>query len=308
MQDEPSRDDVCKLDPQTCPKRANGSNEPRNAPLSISTHVGRGELGSKTQRTFVLPSGHVEVRGELAFVTSDALVTPEPLRFGDMALFRPSARRSFGDQLELSLSTTLLAKQPSTGRDWLWQGASLAALFEPWAGYAFALDLGGGPQLQGDGAVWTAAPSLAAKWALDRESRVLLSLANRFTTLEGAGQLRPRAWLDELALGAEAQLGDRHGGGWIGVDYAVPLAHGGQLRAATSSVAIDPSVRLDFQVGGVLRVGNDDWDLFAYYAWIDRGERSRPETLLPVLDGGFDQRQLVVGVSHRFERALLDGD
>lgn len=264
----------------------------------------RGDIISRTSGAFVLPSGHVETRGELAFLTSDAIVTPESLRFGDLALFRPSVRRAFGDQLELSLGTSLLAKQPSTGGDWLWQGASLGALLEPWAGYAVSLDLGAGPQLGGDGSVWTATPSLAGKWSLDHEARLLLSLANRFTALDEGGELRPRAWLDELALGAEAQLGDHHGGGWIGLDYGVPLAHGGQLRSASASIDLDPSVRIDVQVGGVLRVGrHDDWDLFAYYAWIDRGESVRPATLLPVLDGGFDQQQLVIGVSHRFAPA-----
>jgi hypothetical protein len=103
-------------------------------------------------------------------------------------------------------------------------------------------------------------------------------------------------------LGTEAQFGDGDGGGWVAFDYGIPLASAGTLAvAAAAPVAIDPSVRLDVQVGGVVRVGNhDDWHLFAYYSWIDRGERGHPETLLPVLDGGFDQQQIVLGVSHGF--------
>ena len=104
-------------------------------------------------------------------------------------------------------------------------------------------------------------------------------------------------------VGNEAQLGDHHGGGWLGVDYSIPLAHAGELASSPAPVALDPSVHLSVQVGGVLRVGGrDDWDLFAYYAWLDQGESRHPGTQLPVLDGGFDQHQIVLGVvSHRFE-------
>jgi hypothetical protein len=53
--------------------------------------------------------------------------------------------------------------------------------------------------------------------------------------------------------------------------------------------------------GGVLRVGdNRSWDLYAIYSWIDRGEADRPSTMLPIIDGGFDQQQVVLGVQHRF--------
>lgn len=43
------------------------------------------------------------------------------------------------------------------------------------------------------------------------------------------------------------------------------------------------------------------WDVYAVYAVIDRGELGKPETTLPNLDGGFDQRQLVVGVRYRHD-------
>ncbi|MEY2932792.1 MAG: hypothetical protein RL033_3541, partial [Pseudomonadota bacterium] len=231
-----------------------------------------GDVGSKRSERFVLPSGSAEVRGELSFLSSDPIVTAEPLRFGDIALFRPSARRSFGDQLELSLGTSLLAKQPGGGDEWLFQGGSLGARFEPWAGYAVALDLSAGPQLGGDGSVWSATPSLAAKWALDREARVLLSLGNSFTALDDDGHLRLRAWLDELLFGTEVQLGDQHGGGWVAVSYGVPLAQAGQVRLGAAATPLDNGVHIDLQVGGVLCVGrHDDWDLFVYHSWIDRG-------------------------------------
>ena len=38
------------------------------------------------------------------------------------------------------------------------------------------------------------------------------------------------------------------------------------------------------------------------------GELSKPETTLPILDGGFDQQQLVVGVEYRFTPKRDDSD
>jgi hypothetical protein len=41
--------------------------------------------------------------------------------------------------------------------------------------------------------------------------------------------------------------------------------------------------------------------LFVDFAVIDRGELSDPSTRLPILDGGFDQRQVIFGVTRHIE-------
>jgi hypothetical protein len=46
----------------------------------------------------------------------------------------------------------------------------------------------------------------------------------------------------------------------------------------------------------------EDWDLFAELVVLDRGDLSHPATTLPILDGGFDQTHLVVGLTRRFKR------
>jgi len=259
------------------------------------------DVGSKVSERFVMPSGYAEVGGELAFITSGAVVTPKKLAFGDLALFRPTARRSFSDKLELSLGTTLLAKEPSGGHDWIWQGASLGALYEPSPGYGLTLGGAAGPLRGGNGSFWSAAPGVTRKWTLDRDARAVLGLSDAFTALDPHGELGARAWLDEVVLSGEVELGHSEGAGWVGVNYAVPVAKHGEQPLAPG-LLLRPTTRLDVEVGGVWRVGeHESWDLFAYYAWIDRGEASRPSTLLPVLDGGFDQQQVVLGVRHRFE-------
>jgi hypothetical protein len=256
-----------------------------------------------------MPSGFSEVRGELAFITGEAVVTPRRLKLSDLTLFRPSARRAIGEMLELSLGTTMLAKEPTANHDWIWQGASLGATIEPTPGYAILLDARGGPMLDGAGSIWSGAATMAAKWSLDRNTRVLLSVGDLFTGLDSTGQLGARTWLNEIVFGGEAQFGRSEAAAWVGFNSAVPVAKAGDAPNAPVPVAIDPAIRIDLQVGGVIRVGQqNDWDLFAFYAWIDRGERDRPETLLPVLDGGFDQQQVVLGISHRFEPRKLQSE
>ena len=68
----------------------------------------------------------------------------------------------------------------------------------------------------------------------------------------------------------------------------------------TDTLFLDPSVQLGLYVGGVVSPRGSNWDLFVVYSFVDRGDLERPETTLPILDGGFDQRQLAIGVQHRF--------
>jgi hypothetical protein len=42
----------------------------------------------------------------------------------------------------------------------------------------------------------------------------------------------------------------------------------------------------------------DHWDVFAKVVIIDRGELGMSATQLPILDGGFDQHQLVLGLTY----------
>src|SRR5512145_850619 len=123
----PEQQDICSLDPSACPRVESviALQTPIAAAPSISRH--HGDIGSKVGDRLVMPSGYSEVRGELAFVTGEAVIAPKRLKMGDLVLFRPSARRAFGEKVELSLGTTLLAKEPSSNRDWIWQGASLGA-------------------------------------------------------------------------------------------------------------------------------------------------------------------------------------
>jgi hypothetical protein len=64
---------------------------------------------------------------------------------------------------------------------------------------------------------------------------------------------------------------------------------------------IDPQARVDFHLGSVLALV-PDWDLFVDFAVIDRGDLSNASTRLPILDGGFDQEQILFGITRHVKR------
>jgi hypothetical protein len=70
-------------------------------------------------------------------------------------------------------------------------------------------------------------------------------------------------------------------------------------------MTLAPQPRLDLDIGNAVQLA-DNWDLAVDLAIIDRGDLASPATRLPVLDGGFDQIQLIVAISRRFHTASRD--
>jgi hypothetical protein len=64
---------------------------------------------SRTANAIVMPSGQMEVAGEMAFLTADPWLSHAGIRFTDLALFRARARRALSNRLELFLGSELLA-------------------------------------------------------------------------------------------------------------------------------------------------------------------------------------------------------
>jgi len=65
--------------------------------------------------------------------------------------------------------------------------------------------------------------------------------------------------------------------------------------------SFDMGTTMGLSVGGVAEIEDTGWELFAILTVVDRGELEDPSTQLPVLDGGFDQTQVSLGVQHRFD-------
>jgi hypothetical protein len=230
----------------------------------------------------------LELGAELRLLSSPAIAIT------DVAFLTLRARKEINDRGEVFGTVDLLPKQPSTTDELVWQSASLGVNFVPgscnWAKRHLALTLDGksGVLVDRDG-YWGEA-------RFGARGRKEMHKAVRFEgNLSALGtQLRPDArdntWLVETALGGSVLFHDPdHGivGGWLGFNYSLPVAHANSL---------EPQPRLDLEIGSVLSFVKH-WDLFARFVVIDRGDADQMATQLPVLDGGFDQKQLVFGVT-----------
>jgi hypothetical protein len=249
---------------------------------------------SKMAKSLVLPSGTLELGADMALLTSDRELGGESLGLTDLGLLRPRARKSWNGWLETFVATQLLVKQPNRADEPIWQGATAGALFAFEEHFGFELAGSGGPML-GDAGFWIGAePRLLAKAIMEYDVRFQVGVGYAFSVFDYAADAMPDFALHEAVLHAEAQLGSNRGSFWVRMDYRLPFA---------SAVAdtFEPTPQINLQLGGVLSAGrNTAWNVFAYVAVIDRGELSDPATTLPILDGGFDQQQWVIGVQHRF--------
>ncbi len=242
----------------------------------------------------VMPSGG-ELAAQMKFITADPMLGGEPLKFTDLALFELAGRYSLFSKLELSAQVDLLPKQPSFTDEKPWQSVG-AGLRSP-LGKHVALSLSGaGGHLIAHQGMWTR-EALAIEWKKPIEEKWL-----SFDVIGGvdgvgitAPGVRDSAFLTELSASTSALFREPtgHWGAWLGIAYAVPVQHSG--ADPTTGLMIDPQPRLDFHAGTVLSIVKE-WDLFADFAVIDRGDLANPATRLPILDGGFDQKQIVFGV------------
>jgi hypothetical protein len=252
------------------------------------------------QDYLVLPSGG-ELTAQMKFLTADAMLDGGELKFTDLALFGLSGRWSLFTKLELAASVQLLPKQPSFTDEKPWQSVGFSLRSPLGRHVAIALAGGGGHLLQHQG-MWVG-ESLTIEWkksisedflAFDVQAGVNgLGLSSKNTT-------DSTAYLTEASLRTTALFHEPRGhwGGWIGIGYALPVQSSG--RDPTTEMPIDPQPRLDFHMGTVLALV-PKWDIYIDFAIRDRGDRENPETRLPILDGGFDQKQIIFGITRHIE-------
>jgi len=260
--------------------------------------------GAKVSDGFLPASGVVEAGGELVLVTSDYRLGTDRIELTDVGLLRLRVRRAFGEHVGLFAATHLLMKQPQSVDEPVWQGAvgGVVTPFGRW--FAAEVAGGGGPLLDRDGAHFELASRLLFKRPIVRYLRFELGLGTATTGLV----LRPRPdapfWFEEIATHAQAQIGEvDEGGVWIGVDYRIPYAKSPSepVWDGLAQRSFDIGTTMGLSVGGVAEIEDTGWELFAILTVVDRGELDDPSTQLPVLDGGFDQTQVSLGVQHRFD-------
>jgi hypothetical protein len=253
---------------------------------------------SRNDAQIIVPAGAIELGGEMAFVTSDPFLTATPLNLTDLALFRVHSRIGAAEWLELELTNSLLAKQPAELSESIWQSTSVGARVPFEKNFAAGLSGAVGRLLHGDGYYWRAEPELVFKTKADRYLRFELDIDSRFTDIEYRPSTSKNFWVWDAGGGGEM---DHQAALWTRIDYHIPVASNpGRGRPDPTRGFLDPQVRVDLEIGVVLNFAESGWDVYAAYTIVDSGELARPETTLPILDGGFDQRQLSIGVEHRF--------
>jgi hypothetical protein len=258
--------------------------------VSVSSSSPRGVA----EDYLVLPSGG-ELGAQMRFITADG---DQPLKFTDLALFGLSARYSIFSKLELSANVELLPKQPSYTDEKPWQSVG-GGLRSPLGRHVALALSGAGGHLMAHEGMWTR-EAMTLEWKKPIHELVAFDVQAGVDALGlQAPNTHDSAFLTEVGVSTSALFSlDRKWGAWGGISYAVPVQHSG--TDPTSGLAIDPQPRLDFHAGTVLSLVKE-WDLYADFAVIDRGDLGNPVTRLPILDGGFDQKQIVFGVIRHIE-------
>jgi hypothetical protein len=245
---------------------------------------------------FVLPDG-AELGGRLRTINADGGLGSGPLKLTDVALFDAELEWAIARHFELDVALSVLAKQPSSTDEAIFQGGSITLRRDLFAQTALALSSGAEPLVDLHGIAYGAAAFVTHKKRLNQFVSFALALgANAMFVRPSAASDAPT--LVEAAGHAAVLVRVPNGvyGAWLGAGYAVPVFHHG--NDPVSGMALDPQPRLDVDIGNGVQL-SDDWDLTADLSIIDRGDLSNPATRLPILDGGFDQIQIMVGISRR---------
>jgi len=245
------------------------------------------------QDYLVMPEGG-ELTGQMRFILSEPVFGNEPVRFSDLALFGLAGRWSLASKLELSAQVDFLAKQPSFTDEKPWQSVGLGLRSPLGRRAAISLSGAGGHLMSHEG-LWTR-ESITLQWRKPIVKVLTFDVAGGIDGVSISSPGSTSALITEVGVTTSALFREPtgHWGSWVGIGYALPVMSRG--TDPTTNLAVDPQPRLDLHVGNVLSLSRE-WDLFADFSVVDRGDLSNPATRLPILDGGFDQRQILLGVT-----------
>jgi hypothetical protein len=242
----------------------------------------------------------LEVASEMVFVTSRGPMTGVPeLYFTDVGLWRTNVAYSISPRWRVAGAVGFLAKQPATLDESFWQSAALSVAFATSRRTAVALGVDGGALLGDAGHHGGASLSLLARTRMNEfvswEGRLGASATRLFLDPADAN-----AWFAEAAGAGEVQVcfgpcRFHYGASWFGIDLGVPVYHHDLDAAGGTARALDPRTHLGVTLGSYFNVSRH-WDMRVTVSWVDRGDAEKPATQLPILDGGFDQVQLGVGL------------
>jgi len=271
--------------------------------MSGSRGTPRGFLSDQA----VIP-GHWEAGTSVTFSTATGLPSDSEVDLPSTARLGLSGRLSLGDSFELAAALALPPKRDAVTEDPPLIGGSLMgryALHRRHALYVRAeadrLLRIGGPE---DDGLWAqAAAGLDGRSFMDRRERWLAFSwnlgASAGQALGAGGSEQP--WLVEgvagLGLHVLGNFGDQGIGLTLGSDFRFPFADGGRAYWAADAPAINAQTRVDLHSSLFVTLATG-WSVITTFAYRDRGDAGSPESILPVLGGGFDQTQFMVGFSY----------
>ena len=275
-----------------------------NAPISADSMATETSVRTSTRgvaRDYLVAPDGGELTGEMKFVLADAMPAGPALKFTDLAMFDVVGRWSLFGKLELSGSVDFLAKQPSFSDEHAWQSAGGAVRAPLGNRAAITLSGGGGHLLEHTG-MWSR-EALALEWKKPIDPEFLaFDIQGGVDGVTLSAPHTRGAELTEVSVQTSALFHVPNGccGAWLGIGYALPVQWSG--LDPTTGMALDPQPRVDFHAGVVLAI-EKTWDLFADFAVIDRGDLANAVIRLPILDGGFDQKQIIFGVTRHISAA-----
>lgn len=261
-----------------------------------------GSMRSKAADWMVMPEDVTTFGGGLAFLTARGKPGEGGLYFTDVVLTSLSMRRAVARRLELHGSATFIPKQTSFMNELLWQSAAFGARIGFGKRYAIDLNSSGGA-IAGKNGFWASGGSMVSARKSLHDTFVLEgSMGGSYSTLMEDDR-DDASWFAEFGIGGQMTFRVPNGmaATWVGTSYNVPVADNSGVSTA-GAPAYDPQTRFDIEVGGVLSY-IDDWDIWAVVSVVDRGDALDPATTLPILNGGFDQKQLLFGLTYH----LRDG-
>lgn len=230
--------------------------------------------------------------GEMKFITANTSMfgANQRLRFADLAVLSLQTRITASRRLELSGSFDVLAKQPDGSDEPIAQGGSLGAKVATSRTLALTAGVAGGPTLGQDGMWGSAGAGVVHRSHIEELLAFQVGAGASATALRRDGMAND--WQADVLGSSELVFHTPRGEWalWGGLGLALPAVH---------SEGITPSTRLDVTVGTVFSAVRD-WDLYAVFTLRDRGTTDMPGTVLPIADGGFDQKQVIVGITRRF--------
>jgi len=296
--DEPVPVEPSDEAPATRPRPSPLADQPAVRHQGIATSGTFAGSARSNASDWVLMDHGYELGADLDYLTSEGGLSGARIDFTDVVLLGLHGRVALRGLVEVYGELDLLPKQPSFTAERVWQGATVGARIGATGWLAGEARLAGGTLLDRAGLWGSGALGATARKVVDPTLAFQGTLGGNYLRVDFDGD-GGALWLAEVESRGDIQLRAPNGiaGVWVGVGFAFPIAHDGGYPAMGRFA---PQTRGDLHVGGVYAVV-PSWDVYVEYSILDRGDLVDPQTTLPVLAGGFDQRQLMLGVTRRFD-------